>query len=283
MSQPPPSGPGFTAPDFAACYRHPERMTGISCRRCKRPICGECMNPASVGFQCPKCIASGRSTVRQPRTAFGAVVRSGSGSTTYALMGVLAAVWLLDLVTRGLVDGLLIMSNQAVAGGQFWRLVTAALTSGGLLGTLMILLVLWIAGRTMESELGRWRMLALYFAAGLGGTTLLFLLGPLSGLGYAAPAAVIGLLAANSIFKYKQREDVRADIGLFVLLILYSVLVGFNSFGWLILIGGLLIGALVGAVLAYAPRQNRATVQVVGLLGVIVLCLAAVTAKLVLL
>jgi hypothetical protein len=61
------------------------------------------------------------------------------------------------------------------------------------------------------------------------------------------------------------------------------VLVGFNTFGWLVLIGGLLIGALVGAVLAYAPRQNRATVQIVGLLGVIVLCLAAVTAKLVLL
>ena len=45
---------------------------------------------------------------------------------------------------------------------------------------LMNLLVLWIAGRTMESELGRWRMLALYFAAGLGGTTLLFVFGPLS-------------------------------------------------------------------------------------------------------
>jgi membrane associated rhomboid family serine protease len=240
------------------------------------------MNPASVGFQCPKCISSGRSSVRQPRTSFGAVVRPGSGSTTYVLMGVLAAVWLLDLVTRGLVDGMLIMSNQAVAGGQFWRLLTAALTSGGLLGTLMNLLVLWIAGRTMESELGRWRMLALFFAAGLGGTTLLFVFGPLSGLGYAASAAVIGLLAANSIFKYRQREDVRADIGLFVLLILYSVYVGFNSFGWLILIGGLLLGALVGAVLAYAPRQNRVTVQVVGLLGVIAVCLAAVTAKLML-
>jgi membrane associated rhomboid family serine protease len=257
-------------------------MTGISCQRCKRPICGECMNPASVGFQCPRCISSGRSSVRQPRTAFGAAIRPGSGSTTYVLMGVLAAVWLLDLVTRGLVDGMLIMSNQAVAGGQFWRLLTAALTSGGLLGTLMNLLVLWIAGRTMESELGRWRMVALYAAAGLGGTTLLFLFGPLSGLGYAASAAVIGLLAANSIFKHKQREDVRADIGLFVILILYSVLVNFRGFGWLILVGGLLIGALVGAVLAYAPRQNRATVQVVGLLGVIMVCLAAVTAKLVL-
>jgi membrane associated rhomboid family serine protease len=238
------------------------------------------MNPASVGFQCPKCVSSGRSSVRAPRTAFGAVLRPGGGNVTKVLMIVLGAVWLLDLVSRGLVDGLLMMNNEAVYLGQLWRLFTAALTSGTLLGTLMNLLVLWIAGRALESELGGWRLVVLYFAAGLGGTTLLFVLGPLYGGGFAASAAAIGLLAANSIFKYKQREDVRADIGLFVLLIMYSVLVGFNNFGWLMLIGGILAGALAGAVLAYAPRQNRGIAQLVGLLGVGLLCLVAVTARL---
>jgi hypothetical protein len=114
----------------------------------------------------------------------------------------------------------------------------------------------------------------------LGGTTMLFLFGPYASGGYGAAAAVIGLLAANAIFKQKMGEDVGADIGLFVLLILYSVLVGFRSFGWLMLIGGILVGALVGVVLAYAPRQNRSTVQVVGLLGVIMICLLAVVLKL---
>ena len=92
--------------------------------------------------------------------------------------------------------------------------------------------------------------------------------------GYGAASAVIGLLAANAIFKQKMREDVRADIGLFLLLILYSVLIGFRSFGWLMLIGGIVVGALVGVVLAYAPRRNRSTVQVIGLLGVIMVCCA---------
>ena len=67
-----------------------------------------------------------------------------------------------------------------------------------------------------------------------------------------------------------------------MLLILYSVLVGFDNFGWLMLIGGILAGALAGAVLAYAPRQNRSTVQLVGLMAVELLCLAAVTARLLL-
>jgi membrane associated rhomboid family serine protease len=195
-------------------------------------------------------------------------------------MAVLAVEWVLSLVSGRLLDQLLVMSNEAIYLGEFWRLITAALTSGTILGLLMNLLVLWIAGRAIESGLGAWRFVALYLAAGLGGAVTLFVFGPPSSAGYGASAAVIGLLAANAIFKQKMREDVRADIGLFILLILYSILIGFRSFGWLMLIGGIVVGALAGLVFAYAPRRNRSTVQVVGLLGVIMLCLVAVALKL---
>ena len=277
MSAPPPAGPDFAAPGFVGCYRHPERMTGIKCQRCGRPICGECMRPASVGFQCPKCVTGAR--VRQPRTAFGAALRPGGGSMTKIIMVVLAVVYVLDLVTRGLIFGLLVMANDFVAMGQFWRLLTSALLSGTLIGLLMNLLVLWIAGRAIESELGGWRFAALYLAAGLGGTTVFFLLGPAGGVVLTSGAAVVGLLAANAIGKLKTREDIRADIGLLVLLVLYSLLIGFSSMGWLSLIGGIAVGALVGYILAYAPRRNQSVIQIVGLLGVMLACLVAVVAK----
>ena len=280
MSQTPNAGPDFSPPGFAPCYRHPERMTGISCQRCDRPICGECMNPASVGYQCPSCVASRRASGRPPRTAFGAVLKPGGGTATKVVMGALAVEWVLNLVSGGLLNGLLVMSNEAIYAGQFWRLFTASLTSGSILGVLMNLLVLWLAGRAIESELGASRFVALYVATGLGGATLLFVFGTYGSGGFGAAAAVIGLLAANAIFKQKIREDVRADIGLFILLILYSILVGFRSFGWLMLIGGVLVGALVGIVLAYAPRRNRSAAQLVGLLGVITICLVAVVLKL---
>ena len=35
------------------CYRHPDRVTGLRCSRCGRPICGECVVPAAVGQLCP--------------------------------------------------------------------------------------------------------------------------------------------------------------------------------------------------------------------------------------
>jgi membrane associated rhomboid family serine protease len=238
------------------------------------------MNAAAVGFQCPVCVAAGRGSVRQPRTAIGASWKSRSGSTaTKVMMGVLTAVYVLNLLTQGLVLGLLALSNAAVYAGEFWRLLTYGLTSVGLFGLLMNLLVLWLAGRAMEAVLGAWRFLALYVAAGLGGATLFFALGPV-GLGaVGASSAVVGLLAANAIVKLRTGEDIRPDIGLLVLLVLYSVLVGFDSFGWIGLIGGIAVGALVGAILAYAPRERRTPIHVVGLLGVVLVCLLVVVAK----
>lgn len=279
MSEPPAAGPGFAAPGFVGCYRHPDRMTGISCQRCRKPICGECMHTASVGFQCPRCVSTARSTVRQPRTLFGASLRPGGSRATYVLMGILAGVFVLDLITRGLVTQLLAMGNAAVASGQFWRLLTAAFTSGGLLGLLMNLLVLWLVGRAMEAALGSWRFVLVYLAAGLGGMTLFFLLAPWSSATIGATSALVGLLAGNAIGKLKSGEDIPGDISLLILLVLYAVLVGFASFGWIGLIGGIAVGALSGAILAYAPRDNRLVIQLVGILGVVVVCLGAVVVK----
>lgn len=275
-------GPSFTAPNFTGCYRHPDRLTGISCQRCRRPICGECMVEASVGFQCPRCVGVGRSSVRQARTRFGAVLRPGGGTATKVVMGAMVLVWVLDLLTRGLATTMLAMNSGYVEAGQFWRLVTTSFTSGQLLGVLMNLLVLWLVGRALEAELGSWRFVLLYLASGFGGATLFFLVAPMGAWSVGAASAIIGLLAANTIGKAKTGEDIRPDIGLLVLVVLYSVLVGFSNFGWVTMIGGIVVGGLSGAILAYAPRQNRMTIQLVGMLALVTVCLGLVVAKIVL-
>src|SRR5215471_18372118 len=80
---PPPGAPQPLAP---VCYRHPKRPTGVRCTRCDRPICPDCMNAASVGFQCPECVSEGRRTQRQRRTVFGGTMVGTRGRVTISLI-----------------------------------------------------------------------------------------------------------------------------------------------------------------------------------------------------
>ena len=49
------------------CYRHPNRVTGVSCSSCGKPICPDCMTPTPVGMRCPDC-ARQRTKVHNMRT-----------------------------------------------------------------------------------------------------------------------------------------------------------------------------------------------------------------------
>lgn len=246
------------------------------------------MQPASVGFQCPGCVRKERLQRggggvslggRRPKGRLGSLL-SGSAPMTKILMGVVAAGFLLNLISGGLLQNLMLLANFRVSAGEFWRLVTYGFTTVGVLHVLMTALVLWLAGRALEMMLGKWRFLALYVLSGVGGATLLFVFGPPELVAAGASAAVIGLLAANGVVKLRAGEDVRADVGLLILLVLYSFVMGWGSYLWIGQVGGILVGALTGWVFAFAPRGRRTMSQVGGLVGVAVLCAAGVVLKL---
>src|SRR5882762_4838251 len=73
------------------CYRHPERETWVSCTRCERPICPDCLRSAAVGFQCPECVKSGGRTARQATLPYGGKLVENAGLVTIVL-GVLNVV-----------------------------------------------------------------------------------------------------------------------------------------------------------------------------------------------
>ena len=64
----PGTGGGAEVP---TCFRHPERETYLSCVRCGRPACPECLRSAPVGQQCVECIKEGNRGVRRPAAIFG--------------------------------------------------------------------------------------------------------------------------------------------------------------------------------------------------------------------
>ncbi|SDB80129.1 Rhomboid family protein [Raineyella antarctica] len=209
------------------------------------------MIQASVGFQCPECVAEAKGTQRRPRMR----VRAGSlasQSATVLLIGLIVLVQAVDSLSLNRLQGLLAYQGYAVLGGQVWRLVTHVLVSGGILSLVINGFVLWLFGRTMETMWGRWRFLATYFLSGLGAAVVVLIAGPSGLVMGGASSAIIGLLAANAGAKVHAKEDARSD---FVLL---AVLVGFSLFTnpafVLADVGAILAGGACGWLWASVPR-----------------------------
>ena len=201
------------------------------------------MNAASVGFQCPRCVAVGRPSVRQAADPVRCRDAPGGGIATKVVMGVL-------------VGGLGARPAHARPGdraaGHEQRLVGRA-SSGGSSRRVHLRPAARGADEPARAVAGRAgdgvRAGQLAIPAALPGVrsrrrdAVL----PRRSAGVrpvGASSAIVGLLAANAIGKAKTGEDIRPDIGLLVLLVAYAVLVGFTSFGWVTLIGGIAVGAL---------------------------------------
>lgn len=269
------------------CYRHTDVGTHVSCTRCDRPICPDCMREASVGFHCPECVREGSRSVRQARTVAGGRI-SAVPLVTYVLIAlnviayVAEIVWpgvvaQLEMVGRGLVgpDGVRYhyqelypagFHTDGVAEGDWYRLLTGAflhLPPGdspfALLHILFNMASLWSLGRIVEAQLGRARYLALYLVSALGGSVLVLLLAPEAPT-LGASGAVFGLGAAYYVTMRRLGAD-RRQLNQFMAYFLLWMLISAGFTSWQGHLGGLLTGALVTAGLVYAPRERRNLMQ----------------------
>lgn len=262
------------------CYRHPGVETGVHCVRCDRPICPSCMIPASVGFHCPECVSEGRRAMRQTRTVYGGRVRPGApaGLVTRVLIGINVAMFIVTSAsgvnplsgsgTSKVFDHLALIP-PAVAHGEWWRLFTAAFLHFGIFHIGFNMYALWILGQALEPAFGRARFLAVYIISALAGSVGVLLMTPVDTTVVGASGAIFGLFGALFVVQRKRGGDLRSII---VLLVINAAL-GFiiPGIAWQAHLGGLIAGALCAAVIAYAPRRNRALVQWGGMAAVVLL------------
>ncbi|MFE1949094.1 rhomboid family intramembrane serine protease [Streptomyces sp. NPDC059524] len=258
------------------------------------------MRDASVGFQCPECVAEGSRTVRQARTVAGGRI-AAVPLVTYVLMAVNVLAYLGELVRPQIVDRLQMLGlgllgpdggayvyqdphpaafqPEGVAAGEWYRLLTGSFlhlppTDGwyGLLHITLNMASLWNLGRLVESQLGRVRYLALYLLSALGGSVLVLLLAPETPT-VGASGAIFGLAAAYYVIARRLGWDMRG-VNQFMAYFLVWMLVSAGFASWQGHLGGLLAGAVAAVGLVYAPRERRVAVQTaacVGLLAVLLL------------
>lgn len=258
------------------CYRHPGRETYVRCQRCERPICPDCMRDASVGFQCPECVAQGNRTVRRAQAVFGGRAVT-TPRVTWALLIVNILAYGAEILSPARVLGYFMMDSGSVAVGEWWRLISGAFLHappGGGFSITHIIFNMWALyaiGPELERRLGSSRFLALYLLSALGGSVAVYLFG-INAVG--ASGAIYGLFGGLFVVARKLGYDARGVLWLIgINAVLTFVVPGISWQGHL---GGLLTGAVVAGIFAYAPPKNRDAVQWGGCVALLVVLVALV-------
>ncbi len=271
--------------DNTMCYRHPDRVAAVSCQRCERPICSDCMIQASVGFHCPECARAGAQRVIRARD----LSATNQTPATVALLALNVVAFVLQ--ASGLAFGepptsltnLGDLSGEDVADGELWRIVTSAFLHGGLLHIGFNMYALWVFGQALERGLGTWRFALAYLAGLLGGSTAVLAFSfDVDTVG--ASGAVLGLAGALAAALWARGVPLTQTslFGLFVVNLALPILVPIISF-WGHL-GGILGGFAAGWLLTWLPERfgqpNNlavgATAALCGVLGVAAVAVAAV-------
>ncbi len=211
-------------------------------------------------MQCVDCVAQAAKETRGARTVFGGAVRGGRPVVTLTIVGMCVVSWVLQLSTGGAWTQQWAFS-PAIGEVEPWRFLTAAfLHSTTPLHIMFNMYALWLVGPFLEQAFGRGRFLALYLLAAFGGSVGVLLLadplGPSWNTGVVgASGAVFGLFGA--IIPVLRRMGRNA--GQIVVLIAINMALPFlvPNIAWQAHIGGLVVGLVIGAGFAAAPRDKQ--------------------------
>jgi membrane associated rhomboid family serine protease len=293
MAVPPgPSTEPEVTPATPTCFRHPDRETYVSCVRCGRPACPDCLRSAAVGQQCVECIREGNRGTRSGTAPFGGRVTS-TPVVTYTLIALNVIVYVAEQINPtkfiwygGMIGGVIDPYHQVigVAAGDWYRLLSSAFlheplnTGFGIFHILFNMWALWVVGPSLERMLGRARFVAVYLLSALGGSVLFYLVAqPFDGPAIGASGAIFGLFGAWFVLARRLRLNTGMIVGLIVINLVLSFTV--SGIAWQDHVGGLISGAALTAAYVYAPRKNRALVQASATAGLLALLILGVVLR----
>lgn len=246
------------------------------------------MVPASVGFQCPECVAGGRASGAARRGRRYVPVGRHGNLVTRGLLVACVAVFVLQHLAGTGASGLdriterFAMDPLAIAQDhQVERLLTPMFLHASVLHIAFNMLALISFGSAVEGRLGRARFLAVYVVAGLAGNVTSFVLAPPGTISVGASTSLFGLFGAYAVLARQMRADTSQVLGLIAVNLVLTFAI--PTIDWRGHVGGLVGGTLAALVLVAARRLPTARLasvaQGVGLALLVVLACAAAAVR----
>lgn len=239
----------------------------------------------------------------QPRTVRVALP-SLPPTATYTIIGFTAFVYLLQIASVWIlgyaaseIDWLEVYGarfNAAIRAWELWRLITPVFLHGSVAHIFFNMYALLSIGTLLERHFGHGRFVLLYFLAAFTGNVFSFLFTGENGYSVGASTAIFGLIGAEVIFFYQNRElfgsQAKQAISNAVVIIAINLFIGLSpgidNWGH---VGGLLGGIIftwfagpLWAVTGLPPEMSlmdqRETREVITGASVVLLIFSALTA-----
>jgi membrane associated rhomboid family serine protease len=190
--------------------------------------------------------------ISQLKTSQLIVFPSLKRSATYSLIAVICGAYLVQLLVPSIQQQLFLPSiDYLSATNQWYRLVTVALTHGGLLHLGFNMYALLVLGNPIEEAYGKNKFLIVFFASLIAGSLTSAYFASIYSASVGASGAVFGLFGAMVVVGKRIGADIRSIVVIIGLNFVFGFALG--GVDWRAHLGGL-IGGYVTSLLVLKNR-----------------------------
>lgn len=173
-------------------------------------------------------------------------------SATYSLIAVICGAYLVQLLVPSIQQQLFLPSiDYLSATNQWYRLVTVALTHGGLLHLGFNMYALLVLGNPIEEAYGKNKFLIVFFVSLIAGSLTSAYFASIYSASVGASGAVFGLFGAMVVVGKRIGADIRSIVAIIGLNFVFGFALG--GVDWRAHLGGL-IGGYVTSLLVLKNR-----------------------------
>ena len=196
---------------------------------------------------------------------------------TYGIIATCVALFVIQMAVPSVWSAMVFV--PVVAEAQPWRFLTAAFLHASIPHILFNMYALYLVGPHLEKALGVWRYVSMYALSAIAGSVSVLLFASPDSQSWftqtvGASGAVFGLFAALAL----TLRRVGSSETQILVLIGINLAIGFilPGISWEAHVGGLIVGAVLGAAYLFAPREKRTLISVLATVGVAIALLGLV-------